>query len=151
VQKLSVPRLIQKFPAFYGTRRCITAITGTHHLSLFSARSIQSMPPSHFLKIHFNILIPSTHRSSKWSVSLRPHHQNRVYTSPVSHTYHMPCWYHSSWLDHPNNIWWEVQSIKPLTMSSSSLPCQLVPRRHKYFPQNTSRDHLTYVPPRFLR
>ena len=27
------------------------------HLSLSSARSIQSMPPSHFLKIHFNIIL----------------------------------------------------------------------------------------------
>ena len=80
LQKLEVYQLFTKFPAIYGTRRFITAITSTHHLSVFSARSIQSMPPTHFLKIHFNVLIPSTPRSTKWSASLRSHHQN---TAPL--------------------------------------------------------------------
>ena len=35
----------QTFPAFYGTRRFITAFTRTRQLSLSSARSVQSMPP----------------------------------------------------------------------------------------------------------
>ena len=65
--------------------------------------------------------IPSTPRSSKWSVSLRPHHEHPACTSPVSHTCHMPCGYHSSWFDHPNNIWWEVQSIKQYRALSPSL------------------------------
>jgi len=34
-----------KFPAFYGTRRFITALTGARHRYLPLARSIQSMPP----------------------------------------------------------------------------------------------------------
>ena len=47
-------------------------------------------PTSHFLKIHLNIIIPSTSGSSKWSLSFRFPHQNPVYTSPLPHTRHMP-------------------------------------------------------------
>ena len=41
---------------------------------------------SHFLKFHFNIKLPSTPGSTKWSIFLRFHHQNSVYTSPLPHT-----------------------------------------------------------------
>ena len=35
--------------------------------------------PSHFLKIHFNIVLPPTPGFSKWSLSLSYRHQNPVY------------------------------------------------------------------------
>jgi len=43
--KLTGSQLVKKFPAFYGTRRFITAFTSARHLSLSWARSIQSVPP----------------------------------------------------------------------------------------------------------
>ena len=45
LQKLTGLQLVKKFPAFYVTRRFITALTSVRHLSLSWARSIQSIPP----------------------------------------------------------------------------------------------------------
>ena len=118
LEKLPVPHPVKKFPAFYGTQRFITAFTTARHLSLSSARSIQSMSPSHFLKIHFNIILPATPKSSKWSVSLRFLHQNCVSTAPVPQTCYMFRPYYSSF-DNRNNTWWAEHITKLLVMQSS--------------------------------
>jgi len=45
LKKQTASQLVKKFPAFYGSRRFITAFTRDRHLSLSWASSIQSMPP----------------------------------------------------------------------------------------------------------
>jgi len=64
-------------------KKFITIFTTAHHLSLSWARSIQSPDPSHVLKIQFTIILPSAPGSSKWSLSLRSHHQNPICTSSL--------------------------------------------------------------------
>ena len=134
--KRVLPKLVKKFSALYGIKRFITAITGASHLSLSWARSIQSLSPSHFLKIHLNIILPTASTSSKWSLSLGIPHQNPAYTFPVPHACHMSRPSHSSWFDDPNNILWGVQTIKLTVMKSSPLPCYLVLFRSTYLAQH---------------
>src|SRR5215470_17031102 len=44
------------------------------------------MPPSHFLKIHFNIILPSMPGSPNWSPSLTSPHKNPICTAPIRAT-----------------------------------------------------------------
>ena len=44
LKKLTGSQPVKKFPAFYGTRRFITAFASAHHQSLYRATSIQSIP-----------------------------------------------------------------------------------------------------------
>ena len=61
--------------------------------------------PSHFLKIHLNIIVASASGSPQWPLSLRFPHQNHVHQSPLPHTRHVPHPSHSSRFYHPKNIW----------------------------------------------
>ena len=58
--------LIKKFSVFYAPCRFIQMFTTAHHLSIFDARWNLSMLYHPTLKIHFNIILPPTPRSSKW-------------------------------------------------------------------------------------
>jgi hypothetical protein len=46
LERLTGSQLAKKFPTFYRTRKFITAFTSASHVSLSSARSIQSVLPT---------------------------------------------------------------------------------------------------------
>ena len=86
LEKLTGSAASQEIPRIYGTRRFITVLTSARHLPYH-----EPVPttPSHFLKIHLNIILPSTSGSPQWSLSLRVSHQKPVHTSSIPHTRHM--------------------------------------------------------------
>ena len=47
-------------------------------------------PASHFLKIHLNIILPSTSGSPQWSLSSKFPHQNPIHTSALLYSCYMP-------------------------------------------------------------
>jgi hypothetical protein len=120
IEKLTRPKLLKKFPAFYGTRRFITAFTWARHLSSWT-RSIQCMllPPPPNRTTRRSILILSSHLRLDLSSDSFP----QVFPlKPCMHlcspqTCYMPSLSQTSGLDHPNGIWWGVQSIKHLVLN----------------------------------
>jgi hypothetical protein len=68
--KLTGSQLVKKLLAFHGTRSFITTFTSAHQLSLFWARSIQSMP--HYRTSWRFILTLSSYQSLGPPISLFP-------------------------------------------------------------------------------
>ena len=81
-RQMDSPALVKKFPTFYGTRRFNAAFTTACPYLNHSNQGHGS--PSNFLKIQFNISLPSKPGSSKWPLSLRFTHQSHVCTALLS-------------------------------------------------------------------
>ena len=70
LENLTGFQLVKKFPAFYATRKFITAFTSARHLSLSWASLIQSIPPHR--TSYGSILILSSHLRLGLSSGLFP-------------------------------------------------------------------------------
>ena len=118
LEMLICSHLIKKFPAFYGTRKFITAFTRAHQLFPSWAISIHSMAPhttswrsSLILSSHLCLGLPGALFPSGFPTET-------LYIPLFSpHTRYMPRLSHSSRFDHPKNIWWGVQ----ITMLHTSI------------------------------
>jgi hypothetical protein len=79
LEKLTVLQLVKKFPAFYGTLSSINALTVPATCLYPEPAQSSPYPTFHFLKIHLNIILPSTPGPPHWSLYLRFPHQILVH------------------------------------------------------------------------
>ena len=135
LEKLTGSQLVKKFPAFYGTRRFITALTSACHLSLSWASSIQSTPP-HPISWR-SILILSSHLRLGLPSGLFPSgFPTKTLYTPLPSPIRATCPAHPILLDFITRTIFGEQY-----RSLSSSLCSLVPLRPKYSPQHPILKH----------
>jgi len=131
LEKLTSSQIVKKFPAFYGTRKFITAFTSASHLYQSWVCSIQSRHP--YPTSWRSILILSSHLClglpSDFFLSGLP--TKPLYTPLLTHTCYLSSQFHSSRFVHSNNIEWDVQIIKLLIMWFPARLCKISSHKNR--------------------
>jgi hypothetical protein len=115
-------KLVTNFHALYASRMLIFAFTQPSTCPYPDPDQFKPCPQSCYSKINFNITFLSTPSFFKQALP----HQNPVFTSPLSHAYYMPRWSHSSWSNHPSNVWYGEPTVQLFVSQSSLLPCYII-------------------------
>jgi hypothetical protein len=86
----------------------------------------ESSSPHRFLsKVHFNVILTPTPRSSQWSLAFGPPNQTPVNTSPLTHACHMSSPPHPRF-NHLNNIRRRIQIMKIIIIQFSPWSLQVL-------------------------
>ena len=107
---------------------------------LSQIKPVQTIPTD-LLNTCFNIILPSTPRSSELSLSLRIPNQKPYTHFFYPHSCHMSHPSLSFWLDHPDNMLWLCHIMKLLIIIFPSVPCFLIPLRPDCLSQHPVLDH----------
>jgi len=98
---LEILQILYNPKVHYRIHKCRPSVLVLNHLDPVHT------PTSHFLKIHLNIILPST----PGSLSLRFFHQNLAYASLLPHTCYIPHPSNSSQFCHPKILGEEYESL----------------------------------------
>ena len=137
LEKLIGFQVVKKFPAFYETRRFVTAFTSARHLPLSGASLIQSIPP--YPTSWRSILILSSHLCPGLPSGLFPSgFPTRTLYTPLISPIHVTCPSHLILLDLITQTisGEEYRSLSFSLRSFSPLPYYLISLRPKYSPQH---------------
>jgi hypothetical protein len=127
-------KLVKKFSAFYGTRKFLTALTSSRHVSLSWASPIQLSYP-HPTSWRYILTFPPIYALVSPAVSFpQVSHQNPVHASLLPHTCHMSRQSQSSRFYYPHDH-------SALHYVIFSIPLYLAPLRTKYSPQYPILKH----------
>jgi len=101
----------RNFPHFIGPRGSSLCSQETTTCPYHELHQSSLCSPTHLLKIHFNIILPSMPRPSKWYLSQMFHPPKPcMQVSSLSYMCHMPYLFHSSLFGQLTSLWWGVQT-----------------------------------------
>jgi hypothetical protein len=142
-EKLIVTQLVKKYLTFLRNPKVHHHVHKSPPLDPIPSQPNPVRPIDPYLpKVHLNVILSPTPRSSQWSLAFGPPYQNPVSTSPLPHACHMSSPPHPPLFNHPNNIRRRIQVMKFVIMQFSPRSVFL-PFRPKYPPQHSVLKNLS--------